>query len=344
MIFCAHSLATTNEQIIATDFYSVIQFIKAPCWLGVPFFFCLSGFLITYLLMVEKEKNGRINLRSFYVRRILRIWPLYILLMVFGFGIFPPLQEFFLGGATGETITQWKYWAFLSNFDQIEFGLPYAPGLVVAWSLAVEEQFYLIWPILMILVPSRYYLHLMLGMLVLSVAYRVGFNGHEKHTLSCILDLSFGGLLAVLYIQGNKLFRSMTKLPKWVIGVVYVLGIAMLYLHYHSGVSLRVLVSVFMCFVIFEQCFAENSLFKMGKARLMSRWGKWTYGLYIVHAISLFIVQNLLEHFSLSFIHPITNDYLIRPALALALSLGLAYISYNWFERYFLSLKKRFAS
>ncbi len=342
MIFCAHALGTSDEALRETSFYHVVEFLKAPCWLGVPFFFVLSGFLITYLLLREKEKSGSIALKKFYARRVLRIWPLYIVLMLIGFVLFPILQEQFVGGATQPNMIEWKYWAFLSNFDQIDNGLPNIPGIVVAWSLAVEEQFYLIWPILMLVVPSRYYLHLMLALIVISVAYRIGWNGHEKHTISCVLDLSAGGLLAVLYAQGGAIFQRFTSMPKQAIVLVYFVGLAILFMHHHIAISLRFLVTLFMCFVIFEQSFAHHSFFKMKNAKLLSQWGKMTYGLYLLHAIALFISHNLIERTITA--TPLIADYLLKPLLALTLSLIMAYFAYHYFERYFLTFKDRFRS
>src|SRR5205085_9627779 len=109
--------------------------------LGVNFFFVLSGFLITYLLIEEKKLTGKIHIGNFWIRRILRIWPLYFACVFIGFVLFP-FAKHMAGGTSAETADPWYYLAFINNFDYIKKGLPDSPGLGVLWSVAIEEQFY----------------------------------------------------------------------------------------------------------------------------------------------------------------------------------------------------------
>src|ERR1043165_7686953 len=114
---------------------------------GVTIFFVLSGYLITYLLLLEKKETG-ISIKRFYIRRILRIWPLYFIIMMLGFFVFPHFA--FLDIPTyspvGDNFLE-KFLLFLFFLTNVAFvyfpGVPYAN---VLWSVAVEEQFYLIWP------------------------------------------------------------------------------------------------------------------------------------------------------------------------------------------------------
>ncbi|MBK8471912.1 MAG: acyltransferase [Sphingobacteriales bacterium] len=99
--------------------------------------------MITYLLIAEKQLNHQIDVPRFWLRRILRIWPLYYCCVLFGFYAFPMLKTL-LGQTPNETATVGYYLAFLSNFDLIAQGLPDASILGVLWSVAVEEQFYLL--------------------------------------------------------------------------------------------------------------------------------------------------------------------------------------------------------
>src|SRR5690349_4366985 len=95
-VFFFHSFHTEFDYIKSTDFY---QHIKKDIFgngnLGVNFFFVLSGFLITYLLIEEKELNSQIDIKKFWIRRILRIWPLFYLCVIIGFFIFPILKSAF---------------------------------------------------------------------------------------------------------------------------------------------------------------------------------------------------------------------------------------------------------
>jgi peptidoglycan/LPS O-acetylase OafA/YrhL len=106
---------------------------------GVSLFFVLSGFLITYLLLKEYDKNGRIDVGAFYVRRTLRIWPLYFALVLFGLFVYAPLEGFY----QQLNSEKWKYLFFAGNFACLQPGGNIHP-ISITWSVAVEEQFYLV--------------------------------------------------------------------------------------------------------------------------------------------------------------------------------------------------------
>ena len=111
--------------------------------LGVNFFFVLSGFLITYLILHEKQEKGYFSLGKFLLRRTLRIWPLYFIIVLIGFVLFPML----INGYYTEH-NPWMYLGFLANFDEIIHGANDPINFLTApWSVAVEEQFYLFWGI-----------------------------------------------------------------------------------------------------------------------------------------------------------------------------------------------------
>ena len=130
--------------------------------LGVVLFFVLSGFLISYLLFIEKEVTNTISIKKFYIRRILRIWPLYFLIILFAFFIFPFI-EFFSWPEIGKEVV-WDnvsfklilYVFFLPNLAlNIYETIPYASQ---TWSIGAEEQFYLIWPVLNKKIKSKWML------------------------------------------------------------------------------------------------------------------------------------------------------------------------------------------
>ena len=119
--------------------------------LGVILFFVLSGFLITYLLLIEEKQTKTISIKSFYMRRILRIWPLYYLIIVISFLIVSRISFFDLGEWSSLIFNNFSikfvfFLLFLPNIALMAFPpIPYASQ---TWSVGVEEQFYLIWPIL----------------------------------------------------------------------------------------------------------------------------------------------------------------------------------------------------
>lgn len=151
--------------------------------LGVQMFFVLSGFLITSLLLQEHVTRGAIDLRSFYIRRALRIWPLYYGTVVLYALVLPQVDDRWFSGvyvsANSPAFPAYRdslapYFLFLQNYavDIVDVRL----GLGILWSLAVEEQFYLLWPIILILLlklPWRRATPVfLLGTLVLSLAAR----------------------------------------------------------------------------------------------------------------------------------------------------------------------------
>src|SRR3984885_11738011 len=121
-----------------------LGFIAANGWMGVDLFFVLSGFLITGILVDTKNSDG--YFRNFYVRRCLRIWPLYYSLLFFMFVIVRFLSQSEFQAVVQTSSPWWAFPLFLQNF-LLPISTNAAGPLGVTWSLAIEEQFYLVWPL-----------------------------------------------------------------------------------------------------------------------------------------------------------------------------------------------------
>jgi len=342
-IFLTHGIFTFDKTVESSTFFHVLKTVIRPSEFGVPFFFCLSGFLITYLLLTEIKKNERINIGNFYMRRILRIWPLYLAVVVFGFFIFPYLRSFFIHEPYTEVASLWKYLCFMSNYDQMAVGRPFGAGLGVTWSLSVEEQFYLAWPLLLTIVPRKYFIQLCLFLFVLGYVLIDFFELNYIHIMGSMVDLSIGACIAVISFDKNKVYNFLSTLNKATITLIYILGFTHLYTYTLLGFGHRIFISFFMVFVIFEQCFAENSVFKMGKLQRISYLGTLTYGFYLLHTISNFIIYNILKLFRNKIDMPIFSDLVLQPILCFALTIAAGYLSYKYFEKPFLNLKSKFA-
>ena len=154
-------------------FPPVLVGIAHQLWIGVDLFFVLSGFLITGILWDTRESKSYFG--RFYGRRVLRIWPAYTLLLLFAFGALPLLRRF-VGGLMLEVPTEplgpWPYLLMIQNFfsSALRLSLP----LAVTWSLAVEEQFYLVWPAVIRFASRRFTLPCLLGAILLEPFIRMG--------------------------------------------------------------------------------------------------------------------------------------------------------------------------
>lgn len=123
-VFFYHSFHTEIEGIKKNNFYLFLtKGLFKNGDLGVNCFFVLSGFLITYLLLIEKIKNSNINIWNFWVRRILRIWPLFYFCVFFGFIVFPEIKLAF-NQIPNENASYISYLLFINNFDILINGFP----------------------------------------------------------------------------------------------------------------------------------------------------------------------------------------------------------------------------
>lgn len=349
-IFLHHGFFTTSESILNSGLYQLWEKIKAPAGFGVPLFFVLSGFLITYLILEERKLSGRFHLGNFYMRRILRIWPLYYAVVFFGFVLFPLIRKFLGLAPYTETADPLMYLLFLGNFDQIAHGLPYGAGLGVTWSLSVEEQFYIFWPLLLLLISGRRtWVYISCIAVVTGAAVVKYLTGYpDTHTLVCMAYLGSGALLAAAVHHEHPVLKGVHQLPKWALFLIYLSGIIMLYM-YDSlpawAYSLfLVFIGLYFAFVIYDQALNPHSLFKLGRLPWLESLGKYTYGFYLLHTISNFVVYNLFQLGPLPSLLPeAVQVYLVRPACSLLLTMGMGLLSFRYFEKPFLSLKKRFS-
>ena len=177
----------------------------ASGWAGVDLFFVLSGFLITGILLRQREAPGRF--RTFYARRFLRIFPLYYALLLLFLVVLPRLtpqaEHFWMEGASRETF--W-YWTYLSNLQAAFTGRYHHHFLEITWTLAIEEQFYLCWPLVVWSCSRRTLIRICGGILAGAFLLRAGIVCFTalpplftyNFTLTRIDTLAAGALVAAL--------------------------------------------------------------------------------------------------------------------------------------------------
>jgi len=350
VVFLGHSFHTTLPNISDASIYQILRSICRHGYLGVNFFFVLSGFLITYLLLHEQRWQQKINVGYFYMRRILRIWPLYFSVVFFGFVLFPLLKTL-LGQSPNETASLSLFLTFLSNFNNLWHGPPDASMLGVLWSVSIEEQFYLVWPVLLAFVTPKRYMWLFVVVILLSLSARIYYmhdaSARYFHTLCVISDMAVGAVLAYASFNYSHYVLLIKNMPQKYIVAAYFLGfigIILLKTYPLQGpllVAERLLLAIFFAFVVAEQCFAQHSWYKMGNYARISYWGRYTYGLYCLHFIGILVALTLSKKMG-------THRYLwgvllLETVLALGFSMLLSWCSYHYLEAPFLRLKKRFA-
>src|SRR5215469_3750176 len=191
--------------------------IFANGWMGVDLFFVLSGFLITGILLNTKQPKG--YFKNFYARRCLRIWPLYYSSIFLMFVIIPFLQP-----SDGQIIFQrsepwWAYPFYLQNF--LVKNPAAAAGLLgVTWSLAIEEQFYFVWPIIIRSCPRAVLQRIAIGIICASPFLRMFLSSHAvdlySNTFSRLDGLMAGALLATI-VRSSDFVPSRFVPAAWIV-------------------------------------------------------------------------------------------------------------------------------
>ncbi len=317
-------------------------------WLGVDLFFVLSGFLITGILLHKKSKPRYFS--DFYRRRILRIFPLYyfsLFLSVFAILVIDQQPHRLY---TGYDSLGW-YFAFIPN---IALALKNDwlwqtnwVGLSHLWSLAVEEQFYMVWPLVVMILPRKGLLALCVAILAMSAWIRIETDvvfGQKWSIASYVLPycrmdgLAAGSLLAILNMQGwLKPVRFQRDLARDFTVAAFMLTFYMLVAgnsHWRgTWVALTFLGMVYFALD------AKGPIRKLCEWRFLMHIGTYSYGMYIFHqmfrVVFDMIYRKPLESLGLSEF-PVQVLYILLAGLT---TYGLARLSFRWIEKPFLDRK-----
>jgi peptidoglycan/LPS O-acetylase OafA/YrhL len=326
--------------------------------LGVSAFFVLSGFLITYLLIQEKENSDKINVWYFYMRRLLRIWPLYYAILIYGFIIYPYIKEI-IGMHISARSNVIYYISFLSNFDLIsnERMLKSDPQIAVTWSVAIEEQFYLVWPLLFSLIKKAQFKWIFITIIIGCQIFRF-FNRTDDlalyfHSLSVVSDLALGGLAAYFAFYSQNFKNLFIHLNRSYILLVYAVALLWIVLGNSILSTLtfnvfgRLITTLLFAFIILEQCFSIHSFYKFSNQKTISFLGKYTFGMYLMHMIALrFVGMIASKVFSLpiNYLHANLGYTISRGIISLIVTILISYLSFEYFEQIFLRFKHRFTT
>ena len=305
---------------------------------GVDVFLLISGFLITYLLLHERATANRIDVPKFYMRRVLRIWPLYYLTIAIG-----PLLTYLF--AEPEPSSYIPHLLFVGNFELINNGMSSA-ALNHLWSICIEEHFYLVCPLLVAFVPKKYLGPLFLSIIAASIIYRISVAGTENYWMKIYMNtLSRADVLAIGCYTGllyyNKQLKFNTPVPVQII--LYSLFVILYFsdvIVFWDNVFLVAIKKYFYVLIaglaIGNLLFNNELRFMPTKKNFLHYLGKVSYGIYMFNPIVVALFIKLFYKYQYF------NGWVYFFGIHLVL-LVFVIASYHLYERPFLLLKERFS-
>lgn len=329
---------------------------------GVDLFFVLSGFLITGILV--DARGSRAYFRNFYIRRSLRIFPLYYFILVILFVVIP-----FVFHPTGDSYRRLEanqawYWTYLVNILVAIRGFDAAPvNTAHFWSLAVEEQFYIIWPFLVAALSTRHLKPACIALVGISLALRVALVMGDlpfkleiiRHVTPARMDgLALGALLAIVCRQDGG-FERLKQFAAPVLGGSLAAFAAVLLLDQvffpvtnilNLTIGFTIKAAIFTGLIMLALSARASSLVRMFfESEIMRVLGKYSYGLYVYHYLLILVLA--------SFVFPRALPVIAGSALpsiavfgiaTFALSGLVSWLSFTLLEQPMLRLKHRFAT
>lgn len=328
--------------------------------LAVTFFFVLSGFLITYLLLAEKKETNTISLRNFYTRRILRIFPLYYLIVLLGFFVLPHFASLQFPAAYPEwsvaTLHQ-HFWAkfalfffFLANLARSLNPIPY---VIHTWSIGVEEQFYLMWPFLM-----KYFKKTVRVMLFVIGAYLVIAKGiwyisdyimpghHILQVLSKFLlytkidCMAIGGLCAYIIFTQKQAFLTFIY-QRWFQVLVYAGAVIPAFIGVSYGYFTHEVYGCLFGLMILNVSTNPKTIVNF-EFPILHYLGKISYGIYMYHYLCVRLALIVVQKYIVGYGDLGTLGNLSLFIITIVMAIGLSALSYEFFESVFLRFKGRF--
>ena len=320
---------------------------------AVSFFFVLSGFLITYLILQEQDKKRHVSIRNFYIKRILRIWPLYFLMIIIALFIQPVLIDLLHIPyvMTYDFKETWMYFVFfLPGMVTYYFGGSHL--LEPLWSIGVEELFYLFWA------PVFKYIHrfifpillfVLVAKLVLLQLSHLGYFPPAMAYLIRILQfesMAYGGIGAyLLFNYGKQLlhYARLIQIIKLLFGlsilglIFFSSAIHILLFKSNSNSDFEVFVKSFLFAGFLFSMALTNKKILFLSSKPMVYLGEISYGIYMYHLLILTVLILPIHNLHLN---PILKDSLFLCA-SILLTILIAGLSKRFFESYFLNFRKK---
>lgn len=354
MVMVCHFTSTGLPDTFAGKF---VHRITMAGWSGVDLFFVLSGFLITGILYDAKEEPH--YFRGFYARRILRIFPLYYGFLILFFWVLPLVRPFtpamqhmaarqgWLWGYGSNFIMAWEaHWLYV--VDWMDLGH--------FWTLAIEEQFYLMWPLLVFLLSRKALIRLCLACMAVALIARTGLVLHGARPITigmltfCRFDALAVGGLAALLLRGQP---SGLFVPARLVTALSGVGILVLGIWRREWNATDPFVQAFGYSMLGVFCAGilllvmrpeEDNALARGLSGPLLRWfGTYSYAMYVFHVALMPLYHRIYPLATLS--AALRSTYLAVAAyvvLSIASTTLAAYLSWHLYEKHFLKLKRHF--
>ena len=345
-IFFGHVFFSNSPEIINSKLYATLfSYGKILGFISIDSFFVLSSFLITWKALEEIKFTSKFQFKNFLIRRSLRIWPLYFLIVFVGFLIEYFKSYYFLESEKLPSL--WNFVLFILNYNIIENGYNFLFFMVFMWSISVEEQFYVFWAIT-IKWFNKYLFGISFLIIFISLFFRIYFINDSLslnfHTASALGNFGIGALTAISAFKNpcflNK-FQSINRntiLFFYLIIFTFFIVMPVLLENDFFVVIQRVLFSIFFSFIILEQTYCDNSILKVSRIKYFNFFGKISYGLYCYHGIMITIVLQFSGFLSQSLLYSLV----IYPIFIFVSTLIISHFSFRFYESKFLKFKSKF--
>ncbi len=348
---------TVFQSVMSKEIDPLSPLIAYSSALGVVFFFVLSGFLITYLLLKEKESNKTVQIGKFYLRRAFRIWPLYYLIFILGFFVLPNLELFAVPGQ--DVFFNQNFWGNLLLYAFFMPNLAFSiyttavPNIGQSWSIGVEEQFYLLWPLLLrksknVLKPILWIAGSIIalkGILLLSFPF-IKLDAlvviKKFLAMSKLECMALGGLGAyVLFNKKEEVLRIIFKPVSQIMAVV-VIPILIYFIPTAFEDVLHLLFSISFLVIILNVAGNEKVLLRFENP-ILQYLGRISYGFYMFHVMCIVFTIHILDKY-IGLDNDITTpQHILLYGISFLLTVAVSSLSYHIFEKAFIRLKDKYA-
>lgn len=353
------------------------KFVSSAGWTGVDLFFVLSGFLITGILLDTKQGEG--YFRLFYARRALRIFPLYYAVVALSLIVLPALAAYLPAAARAKLDRfgsiggdEWMYWTYLSNFA-IAAAEKFRHGILdISWSLAIEEQFYLVWPAVVYVLSRERLVYACIGAVFFAIGFRCWLVWSGAHPIAvhlltpCRIDALAVGAFIAAVSRGPGGFAMLCRYGQAAGVAAFALVTAAFVYRFLSNtgrpgeegsasanlpeiqtVGLTLIAIAFGGVLVHVLAQTRSTaevrpwVVRFFESSLLRAFGKYSYAMYLFHLPIRAVIRDTVFGKDLKWIaNSQIGMQIVFTVISIAGTFALAWLSWHLFEKRWLALKK----